>query len=325
MQHRNLLITLLILLIASAGGVFFLVNKESNNSIGNEASFVAGVGIVDDIKILEEDLIVEVEQEAEKIQNEKPSLSASQQTVVERKEAQVEIEPVVQDGMQEEQETQELPVEESEIAEDIVVEEDTPEINESEQEPPEQPAEPVQHQLININTAELEELQSITGVGPTIGQRIIDYRNVVGLFKMIEEIKNVQGVGDITYEKMKDQITVGDVPEDIIEEESPSAPTVPSEPVEPVSEEPFPIVEPEPEEEEQPVPEPPAPEVLAKININTADYEELQEITGVGPVIAQRIIDYRNENSLFLNIEELKNVKGIGDVSFEKMRDEITI
>jgi len=79
-------------------------------------------------------------------------------------------------------------------------------------------------------------------------------------------------------------------------------------------------------------PEPPVPTPTSEpeqpkgpININTAGYEALQGITGVGAVIAQRIIDYRSENGLFQKIEDLKNVKGIGDVNFGKMKDEITI
>lgn len=64
--------------------------------------------------------------------------------------------------------------------------------------------------VININTAGLEELQELTGVGPVIAERIIDYRESNGPFKTIEEIKNVKGIGDVTFLKMKDQITVGD-------------------------------------------------------------------------------------------------------------------
>ena len=45
----------------------------------------------------------------------------------------------------------------------------------------------------------------------------------------------------------------------------------------------------------------------------------------MGPVIAGRIIDYRNENGPFQSIEEIKNVQGIGDVTFEKMKGEITV
>lgn len=61
---------------------------------------------------------------------------------------------------------------------------------------------------ININTADLETLQNITGVGPVKAQRIIDYRNQHGPFEKKEQIKSVSGIGDVTYEKMKGEITV---------------------------------------------------------------------------------------------------------------------
>jgi competence protein ComEA len=61
------------------------------------------------------------------------------------------------------------------------------------------------------------------------------------------------------------------------------------------------------------------------ININTADETELQKIRGVGKVIAGRIIEYRTNNGLFQSIEEIKKVKGIGDKTFEKMKDSITV
>ncbi len=60
-----------------------------------------------------------------------------------------------------------------------------------------------------------------------------------------------------------------------------------------------------------------------KININTADSQELQELSGIGPVIAESIINYREENGRFKNIEDIKNVSGIGDKIFEKVKDEI--
>jgi len=64
--------------------------------------------------------------------------------------------------------------------------------------------------LININTASLDELDSLPGIGPTTAQRIIDYRNENGPFGSTEDIINVAGIGPATYEELKDLITVGD-------------------------------------------------------------------------------------------------------------------
>ncbi|MGG7142303.1 helix-hairpin-helix domain-containing protein [Clostridium nigeriense] len=62
--------------------------------------------------------------------------------------------------------------------------------------------------IININTATLTELQNITGIGEVKAQSIISYREKNGGFKSIEEIKNVDGIGAKTFEKIKDQISI---------------------------------------------------------------------------------------------------------------------
>lgn len=64
-------------------------------------------------------------------------------------------------------------------------------------------------ELININTASLEELQTLKGIGEILGQRIIDYRNEFGDFNSIEEIQFVSGIKTTVYEQIKDFITVG--------------------------------------------------------------------------------------------------------------------
>ncbi len=61
------------------------------------------------------------------------------------------------------------------------------------------------------------------------------------------------------------------------------------------------------------------------ININTADSITLQEIPGVGPATAEKIIAYRTENGRFAAKEDIKNVSGIGDKTYEKMKDRITV
>jgi len=70
--------------------------------------------------------------------------------------------------------------------------------------------------LININTARLEELDTLPGIGPSKAQAIIDYRTVTP-FQVIEDIINVSGIGQITFDKIKDLIIV----DEFIQEEGP--------------------------------------------------------------------------------------------------------
>ena len=62
-----------------------------------------------------------------------------------------------------------------------------------------------------------------------------------------------------------------------------------------------------------------------KVNINTANQSELETLPGIGPSLASRIIEYREQNGKFNSIEELKNVKGIGDAKFEDLKNSATI
>jgi competence protein ComEA len=64
-------------------------------------------------------------------------------------------------------------------------------------------------ELIDINTATLEELNTLPGIGPTLAQNIIDYRDTYGPFAFIEDIMNVDGIGPPTFEQIKDLISVG--------------------------------------------------------------------------------------------------------------------
>jgi competence protein ComEA len=61
------------------------------------------------------------------------------------------------------------------------------------------------------------------------------------------------------------------------------------------------------------------------VNINIATQEELMQLEGVGSAYAQKIIEYREANGPFENPEDIMNVKGIGEATFEKNKDRITV
>ncbi|MPM76314.1 ComE operon protein 1 [bioreactor metagenome] len=63
----------------------------------------------------------------------------------------------------------------------------------------------------------------------------------------------------------------------------------------------------------------------SKININTADISELQELSGIGAKKAQDIINYREENGHFKSVEELQEISGIGEKTVEKLKNLVTI
>lgn len=68
-----------------------------------------------------------------------------------------------------------------------------------------------------------------------------------------------------------------------------------------------------------------APLLLAAVNINTATAEELKALPGVGSSKAAAIVAYREQNGSFKSVDDLKNVKGIGEGILAKLREEATV
>ena len=81
----------------------------------------------------------------------------------------------------------------------------------------------------------------------------------------------------------------------------------------------------EPEEAVQTDMEEPSDAADDRLDLNTATAEDLQELPGIGKVIAQRIIDYRDLCGRFLDPEQLMEVDGIGEAKYEKIRDLVTV
>ncbi len=69
----------------------------------------------------------------------------------------------------------------------------------------------------------------------------------------------------------------------------------------------------------------PAAAPTALVNVNEAGAEEMQELRGVGPALAERIIQYREENGPFQSPDDLLNIRGIGGSTLEKMKDQVQV
>jgi len=63
--------------------------------------------------------------------------------------------------------------------------------------------------VVNLNTATASQLEALSGIGPKMAQRIVEYRQKNGAFKKVEELMNVKGIGEKSFLKLKPQLTVG--------------------------------------------------------------------------------------------------------------------
>ena len=146
----------------------------------------------------------------------------------------------------------------------------------------------LQYDLQNITK---EELITIPGIGEKKAGDILHYKEENG-FQKKSELMNVKGIGQKTYDKIEKYFI------DLAFEDS-STTIIPEKP-ETIS-------------------------IPNKININTADKNELTKITGIGPSKAEKIIAFREKNGRFKKKEDLIQIKGIGEKTLEKMSDQITL
>ncbi len=190
---------------------------------------------------------------------------------------------------------------------------------------------------VNINTASVDEITELPGVGKVMAKRIVDYRNETGQFKSIEDILNVPRMSRRVYSKIEGLLTVSETKterrvesgENREEKPSPAKPQVTDE-----------DEEPQPDEEEEKPVSPPAPKVVpkvepkakpesepaesGKININKADMSQLRDL-GFTTVQSQNILRYIKKKGSLSEVDDLKKVPGISPDIIDEVKDNIEI
>ncbi|MGI8908275.1 MAG: helix-hairpin-helix domain-containing protein [Candidatus Sumerlaeaceae bacterium] len=207
---------------------------------------------------------------------------------------------------------------------------------------------------INVNSANAEALAAIPGIGPSLAEEIISYRNTHGGFRSVEELDGVKGIGASKLLKMRPYVAVNDAvnssPAVIAQQPMqapgimPGATELARQPHQSAAGPATAVPKPYASALQQPqaalqIAQPPpqaTPVVYSRsaapatalngiININTAGQQELETLKRVGPVIAKRIIEYRQQHGAFPNVNALEDVKGIGPKILEDNRARLTV
>jgi competence protein ComEA len=149
---------------------------------------------------------------------------------------------------------------------------------------------------IDLNRAELSDLRQLPGVGPALAGRIAAARDESGGFRTVDDLRSVPGIGPARLERLQPWVRV--------EGNDPAATTRP-----PVARSPSVSKK--------------VDALAGPVDVNRATAEQLQTLPGIGPTLAQRILDERAKRP-FRSAEELRRVSGIGPKTLEKLRPYVT-
>jgi len=170
---------------------------------------------------------------------------------------------------------------------------------------------------LDLNRATAQDLDAIPGLGPALAQRIVDYRTAHGPFKKTEDLGEVSGIGPQNLPKLKPYLGLGS-PEAIVPPDWEAAMTAGKS-----------LSETHRESQEGRLPgtksdlQPKTPG--RAIDPNLSSREDLETLPGIGPVLAQRIIDYRRAHGPYKKIADLRKVSGIGPKKLERLRPYVVI
>lgn len=152
---------------------------------------------------------------------------------------------------------------------------------------------------LDLNQATREELAVLPGVGPGLAERIVAHRERHGDFQAVDELALVSGVGPRTMERLRDRL--------LVRVDAARGP---------------PRIQPAPAP--RPLATPSVSRQAAPLDPNSATLAQLDTLPGIGPVLAQRIVDARVLRP-FEKPDDLRRVKGIGPKTLEKIRPYLAI
>lgn len=165
---------------------------------------------------------------------------------------------------------------------------------------------------INLNRADRVQLLQLPNVGESLAERIEEYRRVNGPFRSVDELKNVPGIGDTRLRTLRPWVCVESEEADATDADGPSASPVAMKGKSRPSGSPMTSRSKKGEA------------LTGPIDINRASEEQLQQLPGIGPELARRIID-RRRIAPFRSVDELRRVRGIGAKTLEKLRPFVTV
>lgn len=152
----------------------------------------------------------------------------------------------------------------------------------------------VSDSLIDLNSADVQALAEIEGIGRETAEKIVAYADEYG-FNSVDELINISGIGEKKLEAIRPYVKVSSSDKTASKTEESTETTVSSE-----------------------------KKIQFPLDINTASKEDLMEINGVGEVLAERISEYARSVG-FSSVDELMNVKGIGENKYESIRPYVTV
>jgi len=183
---------------------------------------------------------------------------------------------------------------------------------------------------VDVNSANVETLQTLPGIGPTLADRIVAGRP----YKSADDLAKVKGLSKSKIDAIQDQIKFGTTTTKKSTTKSSKKTTTP----ETTASEPSTSPRSKSSSKSTTASEPSGSKTVSPtgsssgklapgqtVNINTATAEQLDVLPGIGPTKAQAIIDYRNEHGRFNSIEDIQNVKGIKEGEFSKIKDSIRV